>query len=293
MNGALNYVKVLGQQSKRKFGKVMLVEDQETNQQFILKTATKSQISERALDQLRNEAAFSFQLERLPTVALFEETESSISILLNYKQGVPLNEFWKSIRKKDRLPFTKSFVSKLLYVLDHIHEQQIYHCDLKPSNILIDGTIESFEIHLIDFGLAIDKKNFVDRKLIFPLGFAAPELLLNRMHLIDHTTDYFALGVLIYFLWSDELPLSHANPSIFTNLQLAHPIQDHHSMPKGLNNWIQKLCVKPNWPTAPNLMPADKIDDYLQKVMTDRINTSTTCMNILNEVTPKRWHWFN
>jgi len=292
MNGALNYVKVLGQQSKRKFGKVMLVEDQETNQQFILKTATKSQISERALDQLRNEAAFSFQLERLPTVALFEETESSISILLNYKQGVPLNEFWKTIRKKDRLPFTKSFVSKLLFVLDHIHEQQIYHCDLKPSNILIDGTIESFEIHLIDFGLAIDKKNIIERKLIFPLGFAAPELLLNRMHLINNTTDYFALGVMIYFLWSDELPLSHANPSVFTNLQLAHPIQDHHSMPKRLNQWVQKLCVKPKWTTAPNLLSEDKVDALLTTAIQERLQNSEEILRELLIVKQRKWYFF-
>lgn len=292
MIGKLEIVKTLGQQSKRKFGKVVLLVDKQTNRHFVLKTTEKCQISERALDQLRNEAAFSFQLEQLPTVAYHEETENSISILLEYKNGIPLDEFWKSVSKRDRLIFTKTLVSKLLTVLDHIHQHQVFHCDLKPSNILIEGTIDSFKLHLIDFGLAIKKEEFIERKLIFPLGFAAPELLLNRLHLIDQTTDYFAMAIMVYYLWSGELPLSHANPSIFTNLQLAHPIQDHPSIPRELNNWVQKICVKPKWLTSLNLLPTEKVDEYLKLAMEERFQSSHVIIEQLNTIKERKWSLF-
>lgn len=291
MNRNLEFVKFLGQQSKRKFGQVLLLRDKHTHKNYILKKAEKAKISARAIDQLRNESNYSFTIPQLPSIAYFEETEDNLSLLLAYKEGIPLDEFWKEIPKKKRLEFTKTLVAQLLVLLDHIHAAEIYHCDIKPSNILINGTVDSFEIHLIDFGLALDKKKLDNRKLIFPLGFAAPELLLNRLHLINHTTDYFAMGIMIYFLWSGKLPLAHANPSVFTNLQLAHPIQSHSSMPKDLNKWIQQLCTKPSWPTAPNLLPAEKVDAYLGQSMQLRSKDSGECLQQLENVKQKRWFW--
>ena len=283
----------LGTSKKRKFGSVFLVKDINSQEDYILKTAKKDVISAKALLQFKNEHTFHFQELGLPQVVSFEESEQTISLLLKHKKGVGLQDFWLTIPRKKRLSFTKQFVRKVILLLEIIHSQGIYHCDLKPSNFIIEGDINHFNVHLIDFGMAIDKKNtdYLNRGIIFPLGFAAPELILNRIDLINNTTDYFALGITIYRLWAEKLPLSHINPSVFTNLQLAHPIPYESAMPKKLNNWISKVCFKPKWRTAPNLMLENEITKSLMDSFQNRYKTSEEILFEIEKVEEKKWFW--
>lgn len=287
----LHTITPLGNSGKRKFGQVFCVEDAENSQLYVLKSAKKRAISERALEQLKNEHYFSFIDPKLPQVVSFDETDDTVSLLLNYKPGIGLQEFWATIKKKKRLEFTREFVKQTVALLDIIHSQEIFHCDLKPSNFLIDGTPENFQVHLIDFGMAVNKKGGHSRSLIFPLGFAAPELILNKIQLINPTTDYFALGITIYRLWTGKLPLAHANPSVFTNLQLAHPIPSDSSMPKQLNEWIQHVCSKPHWRTAPNLMQEEEVDQTLIRSFEQRYHSSVELIESINNVKEKRFFW--
>lgn len=283
----------LGSNKKRKFGSVFLLKDSDTGKQYILKTANKGQVSERALQQLKNECTFSFNHPGLPKVINFDETNETLSLLLEYKKGIAATDYWETIPKKERLNFTKQLVLKISVLLDEIHSKQIYHCDIKPSNILIEKTETDFEIHLIDFGMAVNKtdSDYLNRELIFPLGFAAPELILNRIDLINQTTDYFALGITIYRLWTEKLPLAHANPSVFTNLQLAHPIPSDSSIPKHLNEWIQKVCYKPQWRTAPNLMTANEITQTLLGSFEKRYSNSQELVEGITKVEKRKWFW--
>lgn len=286
MNLNLQNIIPLGTNKKRKFGNVFLIEDPDTKEQYVLKTAKKNELSKQALQQLKNEYIFSFPHPGLPLVVSFDETEETVSLLLKYKKGIGLIDFLNTVPKKKRLDFTKQLVEKTALLLDEIHAQQVYHCDLKPSNIIIEEKEDDFDVHLIDFGMAVDKKtnSYSQRDLIFPLGFAAPELILNRIDLINNTTDYFALGITIYRLWTGKLPLSHPNPSVFTNLQLAHPIPSHSSMPKKLNEWIQKVCTKPKWRTAPNLMQEDELVRTLKQSFSERYPISGELIDAVQKV---------
>lgn len=281
----------LGNGRKRKFGQVFRMEDTETGQLYVLKSAKKEAVSERAYEQLKNEHYFSFLHPGLPRVASFDEADETISLLLHYKSGIGLQAFWESIPRKKRLEFTKEFVKQTAALLDFIHSQEIFHCDLKPSNFIIEGTLENFQVHLIDFGMAINKKTAHARSLIFPLGFAAPELILNKIDLIHPTTDYFALGITIFRLWTGKLPLVHVNPSVFTNLQLAHPIPSDSSMPKQLNEWIQRVCAKPHWRTAPNLMSEEEVNQSIQESFEHRYTGSAELIEAIEHVKEKRFFW--
>lgn len=287
----LHTITPLGNSRRRKFGEVFRMEDTENGKFYVLKTAKKEAISERALEQLRNEHRFTFSDPGLPQVVSIDETDETISLLLTYKSGTGLVEFWETIPKKKRLEFTRQFVKQTAVLLDLIHSQEIFHCDLKPSNFLIEGTLENFQVHLIDFGMAVNKKTGDFRSLIFPLGFAAPELILNKIELINPTTDYFALGITIYRLWAGKLPLAHPNPSVFTNLQLAHPIPSDSSMPKQLNEWILHVCAKPHWRTAPNLMSEEEVDQRLQKSFEQRYTSSAALIEAIEQVKEKRFFW--
>jgi hypothetical protein len=105
---------------------------------------------------------------------------------------------------------------------------------------------------------------------LFPLGFAAPELILNKLEIADHRTDLFALGITLWYLFTERLPLSHPNPSIFTNLQLTHPLPDSDLLPNGLYPILRKMTQKHTFRTAPNLMTADDVMSGLMDGMVQR-----------------------
>lgn len=109
-----------------------------------------------------------------------------------------------------------------------MHKKGIIHRDLKPENILIS---KEGHFKLTDFGLSqsrmksnkyaiLEHKELIeqlDDKLSekFALGtlnFMAPELFIEEG--ITYYVDYWALGVLIYELFTNEVPFDHQDPAV-------------------------------------------------------------------------------
>lgn len=89
---------------------------------------------------------------------------------------------------------------KLCDGLEHLRAKEIVHRDLKPSNIRVRGTGDPV---IIDFGLArilnMESVTLTAEGAMFgtPLYFA-PEQFLGTKRDIDHRTDLYALGVLMF-----------------------------------------------------------------------------------------------
>lgn len=258
-------VKRLGTAQKRKFSEVYLVQSKKNpSAEFILKYA----YSALGTEQLRNESAYHFEHPSLPKVIDFKSEESSAYLVLNYKKGITLKEYFDSVPKKTSFETCVEILTQLLPVFDQLQQLHIAHLDIKPNNILICP--ETHAVHLIDFGMATSFYSTKQRKLVFPLGYAAPELLLNRLHLVDQRTDYFALAVSIFQLFEGKLPLLHANPGITTNLQLTHPLMDCSQLDKVANKSLQKLGAKHPFKTAPNKLSPEQLDQFLIEGMNSR-----------------------
>ncbi|MFN5845526.1 MAG: protein kinase domain-containing protein, partial [Flavobacteriia bacterium] len=145
-------------------------------------------------------------------------------------------------------------------------------------------------VSLIDFGLALRTFEPNKRSTLFPLGFAAPELILNRLDLVDQRTDLYALGIVIWRLYDGKLPLTHPNPSVFTNLQLTHPLPESDKLPKGLHNLLQKLSAKHQFKTAPNLMDNQAVLAGLKEGMDQRYSELSVFIEEFRSL-PKRQKW--
>ena len=223
----------LGKQQQRKFGDVFLVEDKITGESGTMKVVAKSGNELREL-RLRAEAGFSFDHPQLPETLYTFETETELVVVKNHFLGVPLDMFLKSVKSKQKPAALLRLLEQLKPIFEELNRQQVVHLDLKPSNLIINGTPEQFEVYLIDFGMAMRTDRVDHRGTLFPLGYAAPELLLNRLHLVDQRSDLFALGIVLWQSFTGKLPLLHPNPSITTNLQLTHPLPDHDDIPKAL-----------------------------------------------------------
>lgn len=283
----------LGNQLKRKFGDVYLVQHKFSEVRGVMKRIAKNANNTHLQDRLRKEATFSFNFTGLPSTLDFFESDAEIVLIKNYSPGISLDEYWKGISKKNKQATLKTLLQKLLPIFNHLRENQIVHCDIKPSNIIIEQKGDQWDVSLIDFGMAVQMKEENDRKTLFPLGYAAPELLLNHLELVDHRTDIYSLGIVIWKLYTGKLPLTHPNPSIFTNLQLTHPLPNSAELPKGWYPILTKMCNKHPFRTAPNLLSEEEVKNSLIQGMAGRYADLNQIIEKIEELPiPKKWLFF-
>ncbi|MDX2359766.1 MAG: protein kinase [Crocinitomicaceae bacterium] len=266
-------IKKLGEQSRRKFGETYLVKSKESGDLAVLKAVRVSPTSKNNQERLKLESGFTFKFNGLPKILDFYESESEVILIKPFIEGITIDQYWNTLKRKQRRPFLIQFLQKIAPVFDHLVNENIVHADIKPSNILIQTGDDDISVHLIDFGLSLHLDDIDERTTLFPLGYAAPELILNHLDLVDQRSDIFALGVLIWRLYAGKLPLTHPNPSIFTNLQLTHPLPENSEIPKKLFKVLSKMCAKHQFKIPPNRMDQDDVRMALLSAMNERYNS--------------------
>ena len=161
-------------------------------------------------------------------------------------------------------PFPPAEVARIGHeiaaALEDAHAHRIIHRDLKPANIMLTSR---GQVKLLDFGLA--KRVFpldedigdIDRatqsltqteigRVIGTLPYMSPEQL--RGGWIDHRTDFFSLGVILYQMLTGERPFQ-GNTSIAVADAILHqdcpPVhQINPSVPPDLAQVVAKLTAK-------------------------------------------------
>lgn len=272
---------------KQQFGKILLAIRKSDHLKVVLKSAHKS--NKLAYERLLNESRYDFNYQGLPKIIDTFEDESGIIVIKKYVEGIAVDQFYKTIKRKSIPSFMHTLTLQLSQLLNYIHSRDIVHCDIKPGNLLIEGDTQSFKLHLIDFGLALNLKNIEDRKMLFPLGYAAPELLLNHLKLVNKKTDYYSVGILIWKLFTDKLPLSHPNPSVFTNLQLTHPLPEHAQIPNKLYTILKKYSHKHTFNLPPNKLESKEVQAHLRSARDKRPNDLSMLINYFENQKSRRF----
>jgi serine/threonine-protein kinase len=129
-------------------------------------------------------------------------------------------------------------VIQIADALDAAHGAQIIHRDLKPENIFLVSRAGQDElVKLLDFGLAKSMAEEGDRPaavgkrrshvtaegaFVGTPAYAAPEQASGKP--IDHRTDLYALGVIIYELLCGRLPFEGKNMADYLVKHLTEPV---------------------------------------------------------------------
>ncbi|MFU8805707.1 MAG: serine/threonine-protein kinase, partial [Bradymonadaceae bacterium] len=146
----------------------------------------------------------------------------------------------------------------LLQILDglaHAHAHHLYHCDLKPGNVLVTATTRAGPtLKLTDFGLSHlttskpSKEDDGGQHISAGTpGYMAPEQIHGRRREIGPWTDLYALGSMVYDLAVGRLPFVHSNP---LRMMVAHlqdqpgPFEPRFDVPVELEEWVRRLLAK-------------------------------------------------
>jgi len=212
------------------------------------------------LDMFVDEAKMVAGLSHPNIVQIFDlgRIESSYYIAMEYVHGRDLRSIIKRARDKGlRMPLDLGLrvASQVCSALEYAHRKkdsqgrpmEIVHRDVSPQNILItfDG-----DVKLADFGIAkaATKASNTDRgALRGKLLYMSPEQAWGRP--IDHRSDVFSLGVVLFELVTEQKPF-HAAGSEMTILEtvrkcvITPPRDVNPRVPEALDRLVMKALAR-------------------------------------------------
>jgi predicted ATPase/class 3 adenylate cyclase len=136
-------------------------------------------------------------------------------------------------------------------ILGEIHQQQVLHKDINPSNILWNP--DTHHVKIIDFGIsavlphehpAITNLDVLEGTL----AYMSPEQTGRMNRSLDFRSDFYSLGVTLYELLLGFLPFQTTDKMELLHCHLARAPQAPHELnqniPKSVSGIVMKLMAK-------------------------------------------------
>ena len=133
---------------------------------------------------------------------------------MEFIHGLPLDEYAR--RRGLDLTARVGLLARVCDAVQHAHDQGVIHRDLKPANILVE---ETGQPKVLDFGVAratgadlLTMTGLTQAgQLIGTPDYMSPEQVSADPAAIDHRTDVYALGVILFELAAHRLPYQLEN----------------------------------------------------------------------------------
>ena len=196
---------------------VFLCEDPFTQREVAVKTIKPEILSNPETDQLFRRlfvpAAFlSGRLTHPHIAAILDAVSDAKSpyLVVEYVPGGTLEPY---CRPETLLPPERAveIVFKCSRALEFAHRIGVTHRDIKPANILIEDSSGAIrDIKITDFGAALTGSQ--DITAVSGIGspaYMSPQQV--KDHPLDHRTDIYSLGVVLFQLLTGRLPYSATN----------------------------------------------------------------------------------
>ncbi len=173
--------------------------------------------SDAAKQRFLNEAQITIELSDEHIVSVYDVAryEDSYFLTMELLKGKSLRQLLKELAAANmpmEIAQALQIAKDLAKALAYAHKSTI-HRDIKPENIWIEGDGKA---KLMDFGIArLENQNQGLTKTAAVLGTAyymAPEQLVGSVN-VDHRSDQYSLGVVLYEMLTGNLPIGRADPA--------------------------------------------------------------------------------
>ena len=168
-------------------------------------------------------------------------------LILEYAPKYSLGDYLNVTKIGFGERFSKLIFYKICKGIKIIHDNNLCHIDIKPSNILMD---DNFNPKIADFGFASKITSKITEKHGTP-AYAAPELLSKfSKNFFPEKLDIFSLGITLIELTTGLFCFQIAKPSnkyysiIYSNDKNKYWEQIIGALSKNLTNEFEDLCLK-------------------------------------------------
>ncbi len=225
-------------------GEIYRADDLWLDQPVALKFVTPGQVANRSrIERLVREVRLARQIAH-PNVCRvydFVDTGQEQFVAMEYVDGESLAAL---LRRLQRLPAAKALdlAHQIARALAAVHERGILHRDLKPDNVMVDGRGQA---RLVDFGIAslTTQPAYAEEHgmVMGTLAYMAPEQILGAPP--SSRSDVYALGILLYQLFTGRHPFLAETREELTRLQLESPPAPPSSLVSDLDPEIERVIL--------------------------------------------------
>lgn len=140
---------------------------------------------------------------------------------------------------------------QVIDALGEVHQRQIIHKDINPSNIVYNSITGQAKI--IDFGLSTRLPRETLTRMLTTgmdgtMAYISPEQTGRMNRTVDHRSDFYSLGVTFYELLSGRLPFEEKETLSLLHSHLAKQARPLHEVnlqiPVALSDVVMKLMAK-------------------------------------------------
>lgn len=222
------------------FGVVWLAEKRTryTSTKFALKLPRDEDLD---IETIKHEAKLWEKASGHPNVLPIIEADDydgQIVIVSEYAPDGSLRD-WMERHEASLVAEAVEMISGILAGLEHLHKQNIIHRDIKPDNILLQGTTP----RLADFGIArVLKTTNQSSAVLGTPAYMAPE---GFDGIRSAQTDLWAVGVIFYQMLSGKLPFAQTDMAALLSAIITkepEPLPSH--IPLRVREIIRKTLSK-------------------------------------------------
>jgi serine/threonine protein kinase len=195
------------------------------------------------------EASLAGKLSHPHIVAIYDAVsdEEGSYLVMEYVEGGTLEPYTQPA-KLLTINSIVEIIFKCCKALDYAHRHGIIHRDIKPANILLTGETD---IKISDFGAALSVT--AETTQVSGIGspaYMSPEQLQEMT--LNHQTDIFSLGVVMYQLLTGALPFKATN-----NYSMVYQIINVDPPPASV--------LRPDTPAAVDLIVKQALEKEIAK----------------------------
>lgn len=232
-------------------------------------------LSQRQIDRFEREARAVAKLSHPGVVSIYSVGEEgsthfiAMELVEGHDLGVELGRLGSGSQEDTSVPpigapehykVVASMIKGVAEALEHAHQRGIVHRDVKPSNLLLT---QQNALKVVDFGLARDESQgaiTLTGELAGTPQYMSPEQVRLRNHLVDHRTDIYSLGVVMYEVITGKRPFDGSDSTKLMRdilvREARHPRLRVPSIPRDLETICLKALEKApddRYPTAGEL----------------------------------------